>query len=693
MLAAFTVACWVGLLAPETDPAPDGEPATPVVETEDDDDAADDDDTVREVRVPTQRVDGMTSSARTIPRRAIDNTPKRSAEDILRLVPGLHIVQHGSQGKGYQFYLRGFDAVHGSDVETLVDDIPINEPSNIHAHGYLDLAFIIPEVVDHVDATKGSLRLSQGNFGTAGSIHYRLGVRERGTRTSYEYGSTNRHRVATVYAPRGRSEDTFVAVEALHDDGYGENRQIQRISSIGSARLWSDHGTTLGALATVYGARFGLPGVVRIDDINRGDVGLYDAYLDDTSGESSRAMLALRARSEHRRVDTKMTAYTGVRRLWLDENFTGDLLFAEQGDRHEQTQAAVTMGVDGEVVIKAHDRVQVPLLAHWRGDFIDQQIDQTLPNGARWDTAQDLGIQQHDYGVGAGVRTAPTHWVQLEGGARLDAFTTRVGDRKQQREFAGTVLAVSPRVMTRFRPGERWQLFAGYGRGFRSPEARSFTLPQEVPSDVDLDRFSGGRPRMTLSDNAEVGARFSPSPLFDIGSSLFGTWIGRESIFDHVSGFNVERSGTQRLGVEGDVQIHAASWLDLGADVTYAHARFRDSGNPIPGAPPLVVSTQATLAHPKGFRGGLRWFLLGPRPLSYGATAGVATVLDVSVGYRYEWFQFDLAVDNVLGLRWREGEYHFASHWDPDRPRSQLPTVHAIAGNPLVARGAVTFWF
>ncbi|MGB1276635.1 MAG: hypothetical protein ACPG77_12875 [Nannocystaceae bacterium] len=70
-------------------------------------------------------------------------------------MPGLHIVQHGSQGKGYQFYLRGFDAVHGADIETLLEDIPVNEASNVHAHGYLDLAFIIPEVVERVDAMVG----------------------------------------------------------------------------------------------------------------------------------------------------------------------------------------------------------------------------------------------------------------------------------------------------------------------------------------------------------------------------------------------------------------------------------------------------------------------------------------------------------------------------------------------------------
>ena len=127
-------------------PAPADVPDEPVpVETigaSDDSDS----DTVREV-VVHREADQLSATAITVGRREIDTMPKRGAADMLRHVPGMHIVQHGGQGKGYQFYLRGFDAVHGADIETQLNDVPINEASNVHAHGYLDLAFIIPEAV------------------------------------------------------------------------------------------------------------------------------------------------------------------------------------------------------------------------------------------------------------------------------------------------------------------------------------------------------------------------------------------------------------------------------------------------------------------------------------------------------------------------------------------------------------------
>jgi outer membrane receptor protein involved in Fe transport len=252
---------------------------------------------------------------------------------------------------------------------------------------------------------------------------------------------------------------------------------------------------------------------------------------------------------------------------------------------------------------------------------------------------------------------------------------------------------VVPRFAAQALVGRRWQLFAAYGRGFRPPEARAFTLPRQVPEDVDLDEFRGGEPRMTVADNAELGARWHPADFIDVSAAVFGTFIARESVFDHVSGFNIELGPTRRLGVEADVQLRPTPWLGLGVSAVATQARFATTGAPVPGAPPFIAQLQGTLMHPSGWRAGLRGFALGRRPLSYGATAGALAVLDASVGWQWRWLGLDLSIDNVLGTRWRDGEYHFASHWNQDEPASSLPTIHFVAGPPRMVRlaGSVRF--
>jgi len=668
-------------------------------------DESDESDDVRIVRVESRRADGLTASARTIGSRTIANTPKRSAEDLLRLVPGLVIVQHGSQGKGYQFYLRGFDALHGSDIETRVNDIPVNEASNVHAHGYLDLAWIPPEVVATIDARKGSVRVDQGNFGTAATIDYTLGVpvEQRGFRASYEAGTTNRHRGTLVLAPRRLPESSFLVADVLYDAGYGENRKIVRAGGLGQLRLWSRGGAHIDGFAGVYAARFGLPGTVRLDDWKAGRIGFADAYIDNTSGESQRVLLGLRAGIERSNTRIDVTAYGLGRRLMLDENYTGFQFDPVYGDRHLQRQDAASLGVRGHLRQSLHPQVDLLVHASWQGDLIEQSQDpldeQARPTPPPIDPAErgadlyrDLSIHQNAWGLAAGLRTTPVRWLLLEGGVRLDVFHDAVDDRTQSLPVQrGTFWAISPRLAMQARAGRKVQLFAAYGRGLRSPEARSLTSrgPQE---NENADDFKG-TPSMSLSDNVEIGARVQPDGIFDIGASLFGIWIARESLFDHASGVNIEQGPTRRLGIEADVQVHAASWLDLGFDFTAVHGRFRTTGDPIPGAPPLLVSTFGTLQHPIGIHAGWRWWLLGPRPLAYGARAGIVTVLDLAVGYRYKWFGIDVNVDNVLGLKWREGEYSFPSQWDRSRPRSGLGTLHYIAGYPIGGRFTLSATF
>lgn len=96
--------------------------------------------------------------------------PVRSAQDLLRLAPGLVTAQHAGGGKAEQIFLRGFDADHGTDVAISVDGMPVNMVSHGHGQGYADLHFVIPDVVERLDVDKGPYTMEAGNFATAGAI-------------------------------------------------------------------------------------------------------------------------------------------------------------------------------------------------------------------------------------------------------------------------------------------------------------------------------------------------------------------------------------------------------------------------------------------------------------------------------------------------------------------------------------------
>ena len=113
---------------------------------------------------------------------------------------------------------------------------------------------------------------------------------------------------------------------------------------------------------------------------------------------------------------------------------------------------------------------------------------------------------------------------------------------------------------------------------------------------------------------------------------------------------------------------------------------------PVPSAPPLLWSAQATFLHRSGLSGAARVWVLGPRPLPHGATAATVALVDVSASYRIDRLQLDLQIDNLLNARWREGEYNYASWFDRGDPRSALPARHMLAGAPLTVRLGATLW-
>jgi outer membrane cobalamin receptor len=73
----------------------------------------------------------------------MERLPLRRVSDLLEQVPGLIVSQHGGDGKANQYYLRGFNLDHGTDLAVFVADVPVNLPTHAHGQGYADINFRI----------------------------------------------------------------------------------------------------------------------------------------------------------------------------------------------------------------------------------------------------------------------------------------------------------------------------------------------------------------------------------------------------------------------------------------------------------------------------------------------------------------------------------------------------------------------
>ncbi|MCC7031074.1 MAG: TonB-dependent receptor, partial [Chitinophagaceae bacterium] len=158
----------------------------------------------------------------------ISTRPVNTAQDILRIVPGLFIAQHAGGGKAEQIFLRGFDCDHGTDINLSVDGMPVNMVSHAHGQGYADLHFVIPETIEKVHVKKGPYNASIGDFSTAGAIQFQTKNRIDQNAISMEAGRFGHNRLVTMLnllgeKSREKNQNLFVAGEFAYRKGFFEN--------------------------------------------------------------------------------------------------------------------------------------------------------------------------------------------------------------------------------------------------------------------------------------------------------------------------------------------------------------------------------------------------------------------------------------------------------------------------------------
>src|SRR4051794_24558825 len=105
-----------------------------------------------------------------VPREAIAARPIARTAEALEAAPGLIVTQHSGEGKANQYFLRGFNLDHGTDIAITVDGMPVNMPTHGHGQGYADINFLIPELIQSVTVRKGPYFADVGDFGSAGAL-------------------------------------------------------------------------------------------------------------------------------------------------------------------------------------------------------------------------------------------------------------------------------------------------------------------------------------------------------------------------------------------------------------------------------------------------------------------------------------------------------------------------------------------
>lgn len=632
--------------------------------------------------------DPRSASERSVNRPVLEAAPHHTAGDLLLTVPGVSVSQHGGEGKAYQIFFRGFDAVHGQDLEIWAGGAPVNDVSNVHGQGYADLHFLPPEVVERITAQPGSYDPRQGDFAVAGSVRLDLGWREPGVTAKLGAGSFGTSRALVGYRPRGAPRQTFAAFELYSSDGFGPARAARRSAAVAQWVTALGDVARLRVMSSAYVARFSSPGVLRLDDIEAGRVSRTASYDPSQGGDASRVQVVAEIADHGTRDRFSIAPYVVARGMTLHSNFTGYLADRADGDGVVQRNDALTLGVTSSYRVplgwfSRRDAIEAGVSA--RHDRVAQsQARVSTLGGAVTRTDVLADVSALDVGGYLDLTVAPIDRVTLRAGARADGLAYRTVDRAMSdvgftRSTQGSHLGKKATLDVDL--GRGTHAVAAYGEGFRSPQARGLANAETTPFTQVVSR--------------EVGLRYRDR---EIAATLaaFSSNLSEDLVFDQSTARNETVPATRRVGGAVDVVAGVASGLTSATSVTYTRAEFAASdaryaqGDLLPYVPQWVVRTDLALTRelfrPAGRaldgRLGAGSTFLGSRPLPYAERGHDVWLVDATAGLRWREVELMLDVFNVADARWFDSELSYASNFQQGALPSLVPARHVTVGAP-----------
>ena len=634
------------------------------------------------------------ASQGTVTAKLIESRPTLRPAELLEFVPGVIVTQDSGDGKANQYFLRGFNLDHGTDFATFVAGMPVNMPTHAHGHGYSDLNWLLPELVNRISYKKGPYYADEGDFSSAGAAHIGLfDTLPRGI-ASLTLGAHGYGRALVANSGRVADGNLLYAIETAHNDGPWQNpEKFHRINGVLRYSVGAP-GNRSALTAMAYSAGWNATDQIPQRAVDQGLVGRFGAIDPTDGGNTSRYSLSFET---ERRLDDgglKLNAYAIQSRLNLYSNFTFFLDDPVNGDQFEQAEQRRVFGLatsrHWNTTLGGRDSSNT-LGLQLRHDRLDPVGLYRTAARQRLATTQQSMVRQTSVGLYAENATQWTPWLRSVAGARVDRFGFQVESSIAANSGSRSAGIVSPKLSLILGPWRQTEFFVNLGSGFHSNDARGTTAT--VAAKEPLGPTISPVDPLVRSKGGELGLRTELVPGLQSSLSLWTLTLGSELVFVGDAGETTPSRASKRYGLEWNNHYVAASWLLIDADVAFSRARFTESdpgdpgtGDHIPGSIQTVLSLGATVTELGPWFGQLQLRYFGPRALveDNSMRSKATTLAYLRAGYRINPnLRIALDVFNLFDRQGSDIDYAYASrlrgepaagvndiHFHPVEPRS-----------------------
>src|SRR6202012_3623805 len=448
--------------------------------------------------------------------------------EILEAVPGLIVTQHSGEGKANQYFLRGYNLDHGTDMAIYVDDVPVNMRTHAHGQGYADLNWLMPEAVNSLEVRKGPYYADEGDFSSAGNLH--IGLIDSVPKAIAELtaGSFGYRRFFGMDSAKIGDGNLLFAGEVGEYDGPWVNPDgMRKVNGL----MRYTQGTALDGFSITgmaYSNKWSSTDQVPLRAITTDQIGLYGSEDPTDGGNTDRFALSGRISGTDDKGSWKANAYVVKSTLDLFNNFTYYLTNPTLGDQFHQHDDRVMTGANASRTLDgvfAEHPMETTFGVQTRYDAIELGLTDTYQRSFLSNVRSD-NVGEGSVGIYAQNTVHWTDWLRTTLGWRGDYYEATVNSIFDSNNSGSAASAIgSPKFTMAVGPFHGTEFFLGAGYGMHSNDARGATITEEP-----VDRMAapnapsvpiGSSPLLVRTKGAEIGVRTRVVPGLDSSLSVF----------------------------------------------------------------------------------------------------------------------------------------------------------------------------
>ena len=618
--------------------------------------------------------------------------PMARVGELVEVVPGMIATQHSGPGKANQYFLRGFNLDHGSDFSTFFDGMPVNMRTHAHAQGYMDLNFIIPEIIERIDFQKGPYFADTGDFSLAGSNSMKTyDVLDEGF-TELTLGSRDEIRVVTANSFVFAEGTLLYAIEHQQTNGFYDLEQDVRKLN-GLLKYTGDlAGIPSRITLSAYDSDWTSTNQIPQRAVNSGLIDRFGFIDPDLGGESYRYSITGNFELAE---SWDLNLYASSYYMSLINNPTYLLNDPINGDEFEQEDERRLFGgaLRNETEIELFGvLVRRTLGADARYDNVDElNLFNTLSR-RRIGTIREDKAEEFSIGAFGELQFQVTDALRATVGVRYDYYDGEVDAFRAQNSGSDHDSLWQPNIGLAYRLNENIEFYGNYGHGFHSNDVRAAvnTVDPVTGDPTDsLDVLVEGK-------GSEIGFRYDTLEGFNLSVAYYTLKMDSELVFVGDAGTTEPGDPSRRDGFEVTSfwEISDQLVFDISGAKSDGHfIGLPSSENAIPDAHDLVYGAGLTYAGGNGWTSSLRVRHFGDTALTEDEVVekGSSTLLHFGLSYEQDKWEIGLDILNLLNEEDDDIAYWFESQLPGEA--AAVEDIHFHPADPRTVRVLMKYKF